>query len=290
MIQKIDIKKLKSLIFVWLILEILAIGHSPQVLAEEPETTGVKTSGASLVSRVAPGEFLPISVKLVNFGKGQRVDVTINYQILCSHDKVVLSETETVAVETTASFVKNIQIPHNLLPGKYTASSNIIYEGQEVPATSKFQFTVERKIAGIFVSRLTLYGIITIFIGIVFAVISRLLIRRRFSRVKPYEYPKVPKKDRIFYEIISDIIMHMRSHIGDKAIELAGTIDGLIVKENGSILEINKDPAEITALLMIKYQKNLCRKVSILPRRTDKETKKCLCSVDKNLDIIKKYF
>lgn len=291
MILKTNLKKLKLSVFVCLFLTILVIGHSSQTLAAEPKTAEVKTSGEGLISRVAPGEFLPISVKLVNFGEERRVDVTINYQILDSNNIVVFTESETVAVETTASFVKNIQIPNDLPPEKYTAFSSIIYEGQEVPATSKFQFTVEEKIAGIFVSQFVLYGIITGLIGIAFAVVSRLIIKRRVSRLTPQEYPEVPKQDRLFYEIISDIIMQMRYRAGDRAIEMAGDIDGLVIeKESGRVLKINKDPAEIVALLILQYQKHIGKKMRVLPRKIDRETKERLRPVERHLDIIKKYF
>lgn len=291
MILKIYHRKLKLLAFICLVLEIIVIGFNLQALAAEPKIGEVKTKGEGLISKVAPGEFLPISVRLVNFGGGRRVDVTINYQILDSNDVVVLTETETVAVETTASFVKIIQIPNDLPPGKYTASSDITYETQEVPATSKFQFTVERKIAGIFVSQLILYGIITGLIGIAFAVISRLIIKRRASRLTPHEYSDMPKQERLFYEIISDIITQMRYHLGDQAIEIARDIDGLVInKENGRILELNKDPAEIVALLVLRYQKQTSQKTKVSPRKIDKETKEQLRPVEEHLDIIKKYF
>ncbi len=290
-ILKKHLKKLKLPVLAGLALIILIAGYGYPVLAVDSKTAEVKTSGEGLVSRVAPGEILPISVKLINFGGGRRVDVTIDYQILDSNNVVVLTESETVAVETTASFVKNIQIPYDLPPGRYTAASDIIYEGQEVPATSEFQFTVERKIAGIFVSQLIIYGIITILVGIVFAVVSRLIIKRRRSRYTPQEYLDVPKQDRLFYEIISDIIMQMRCQIGDKALEMAGNIDGLVInKESGRVLKINKDPTELVTLLFIQYQKQTGKKMKFLPRKTDRETKGRLRPVDKNLDIIKKYF
>lgn len=262
-----------------------------QVLGGEPIKGDVKTSGEGLISRVAPGEFLPISVKLINFGGGRKVDATIYYQFLDKNNIVVLTESETVAVETTASFVKNIQIPHDLPPGKYSAASNVIYEGQEVPATSHFHFIVERKIAGIFVSQFILYGIITGLIGIAFAVVSRLIIKRRASRLAPHEYPEVPKQERLFYEIIGDIITQMRYRVGDRAIEVVRNIDGLVVnKESGRVLEINKDPAEIVALLLLQYQKEIGKKIGISPRKIDNETKERLRLIEKHLDIIKKYF
>ena len=291
MILKKNLRKIKLSVLASLVLITLVAGHGFQVLAAEPETGEVKTSGGKLISRVAPGEFLPISVKLINFGAGRRVDVDVDYQILDSNNVVVFSQSETVAVETTASFVKNIQISLDLPPGKYIASSKITYEGQEVPATSKFEFTVERKIAGIFVSQFILYGTVTILVGIAFAVLSRLIIKRRVSRSTPQEYTEVPKKERIFYEIISDTIMQMRSYVGDQAIQIAAKIDGLVINEdNGKVLKINKDPAEIVALLILKYQKELGKEIKVLPRKADEETKDRLRTVEKHLDIIKKYF
>jgi hypothetical protein len=291
MILKKNLRKIKLPALVSLILITLAIWCNFQILAAEPKTNEMETGSGRLISKVAPGEFLPIFVKLINFGEGRRVDVDVDYQILNSNNVVVFSQSETVAVETTASFVKNIQIPLDLPPGKYIASSKITYEGQEVPAISKFEFTVERKIAGIFVSQFILYGTVTILVGIAFAVLSKLIIKRRASRLNPHEYSDVPKEERLFYEIISDIIMQMRYRAGDRALEIAGNIEGLVIgKENGRVLKINKDPAEIVAVLILQYQNSFGKKMVFSPRESDKETKELLLPVEKNLDIIKKYF
>jgi hypothetical protein len=291
MILKKNLRKIKLSVLASLVLIIFSAWRAPQILAAEPKTSGVETGSGKLISKVAPGEFLPISVKLINFGEGKRVDVDVDYQLLNSNSVIVFSQSETVAVETTASFVKNIQIPLDLPPGKYTASSKITYQGQEVPATSKFEFTVERKIAGIFASQLILYGTVTVLVGIAFAVLSRLIIKRRVIRGAPQEYSEVPKKERIFYEIISDTITQMRSYVGDRAIQIAAKIDGLVINEdNGRVLKINKDPAEIVALLILRYQKSFGKKMTFSPRKSDKETKELLLPVEKNLDIIKKYF
>jgi hypothetical protein len=266
------------------------LGH--QTLARAQESGGVKTSSEGLISRVAPGEFLPISVKLMNFGGGRRVDAVVNYKILDSNNVEVLRDSETVAVETTASFVKTIQIPYNLPPGMYTVVSGIVYEGQEVPATSQFHFTVEGKIAGIFVSQLIIYGTITVAVGIVFAVVSRLIVkRRRAGRLVPHEYRDIPTPERLFYEIISDTIMQMRYRAGDRAIALARGVDGLVIdEESGRVLKIDKDPAEIAALLILRYEDSLGEKVGFAPRKADEEAKRRLTSVDENLALIKKYF
>ena len=252
----------------------------------------VKTESGGLVTKVAPGEFLPISVKLTNFGGGRRVDVTIDYLILNSNGEVVAVENETVAVETTASYVKFIQVPHSAVPGVYTAESSIVYQDQLVPATSSYQFSVERKIAGIFVSQFILYAIITLAIGIAFAVVSRLIIKkRRARRLTPHDYSNVPKEKRIFYEIISDTIMQMRYRVGDEALEIAKNIHNLVIDEkDGKVLEIKDSPEKIIALLILQYEKNLGEKVSFALRKPGKEAKDHLETVNKNLVVVRKYF
>ncbi len=252
----------------------------------------VRTSSGNLVTRVAPGELLPIQVQLTNFGGGKRVDVTINYHILDEKGNDVVTEKETVAVETTASYIKIIQIPRNVSPGQYTAEARITYQGQTVPATANYQFTVERKIAGIFVSQFIIYGIVTIIVGIIGAITSRLIKKKlRVSRLTPHEYPEIPKEEIIFYEIVSDIIAQMRQRVGDKALDIAKSIDDLVIDEsNGRVLNIKKSPAKIIALLILKYEKMLGEKVSFAFPKPDDGSKDHLAAVEKNLVVIRKYF
>ncbi len=280
---------LQRLYFLAVILTI-AFGSYGTVLAEGSQ---VQTSSGGLITRVAPEELLPISVKLTNFGGGKRVDVVIEYRILNENGNVVLTEKETVAVETTASFIKVIQIPSNVPPGRYTAESSIAYQGQKVPAVGSYQFTVERKIAGIFVSQFMIYGAVTLLVGSVFAVVSRLIVKKkdRASRLTPHEYPNIPKEERIFYEIVSDIIMQMRQSVGDKALSIAKNIDDLVIDENnGRVLNIKKSPAKIIALLILKYEKMLGEKISFAFPKSDDKTKDHLATVEKNLVVIRKYF
>ncbi len=116
-------------------------------------------------------------------------------------------------------------------------------------------------------------------------------IKGRRHRLAPHEYPDVPEHDRLFYEIVSDTIMQMRYRAGDKAIELAQSIDGLTIDEkNGRVLKISKNPAKIIALLVLRYETLLGKKVSFALRKVDKGTKKQLVPVDKNLVVIRKYF
>lgn len=249
----------------------------PGVISSPEATTDAITENPALFDiiseavkvKVAPGELLPVSVKLANFGGGKRVDVLITYLIITSTGEEIYHSDETVAVETTANFVKTIQIPFGTKPGIYTARTSITYKGQLVPATTQFSFTVQRKILGLFQSDFLLYGGITILLGIIVALLGYALIKRhRRGRFSPFDYSNVAHGERTFYEILSDTIMEMRQRVGDDALIIASHIDGLkIDKGTGRVLGLTEHPSKIIATLVSEYEKLLGKKVSFSFRR-----------------------
>lgn len=252
----------------------------------------VETTGAVAQSHFAPGDFLPISVKLLNFGSDRRVDVSITYRVLDLFDNEVVNSVETVAVETTASFIKLLQLPKSLQPGHYVASASILYSGQEFPATAQFEFLVRRKFAGYFLSEWLIYGAIIVFLGLLAFLFGRSIFRKKVSAYSgSLDYSGVPKNDRVFYEIISDVIGQMRYRVGDRALEIARDIEGLEINEDtGQILKITKNPAKIVAILILKYENELGEKVSFALRQIEDKSGADVKSLDKNLVVIRKYF
>jgi len=225
----------------------------------------VDTSNAGVVVKVAPGELLPIAVKLSNFGGGRRVDVLVEYSIISSTGEKIYSTNETVAVETTNNFIKTIQIPFGTGGGVYIAKTSIIYNGQLVPATTQFSFTIEKKILGIFQSDFILYGGIAILISIFMAALGHVLIKRRqrTMRLVPVDYSDVPHDTRVFYELISDTIMGMRQQVGESALDIAKQIEGLVIDEKtGRVLRLTTKPSKVVAELVSGYEKVLGKKVS----------------------------
>ena len=227
----------------------------------------VKNTGLSV--KVAPGELLLVSVKLSNFGGNKRVDVTIHYEIIDGDENQIYTITETVAVETTASFTKNIQIPFGTPPGNYISKTSIVYNDQLVPATSQFSFMVERKIFGFFQSDFWMYGAITLILAIIMLIAGRFLVKRqKVTRFAPIDYSHIPYEKRAFFELLSDTIMQMRSRVGDRALTIATNIDGLVIdQKNGRILEINDNPSKIIAQLVLMYDQALNEKVSFSFRK-----------------------
>ena len=261
MIKIIKTKKLYVFVICIALFSILCAFFTPASMYAAPE---VQTSSAGLISKVAPGELLPISVKLLNFGNGSKVDVSISYKITNIEGKVIYSAEETVAVETTATFIKTVQIPFETIPGQYIAQSSIVYNNQVVPATAQFSFTVEKKIFGLFQSDFYLYGGILILVSIIVGVISHFWIkRRRTMRLAPADYSDIPHEERVFYELISDTVMGMRGEVGESALDIAKQIEGLVIDEKtGRVLKLTAKPSKVVAELVSGYEKALGKKVS----------------------------
>jgi hypothetical protein len=219
--------------------------------------------------KVADGETLNISVHLTNFGNNKRIDVKVKYSILNNNQEEIYTTNDTVAVETTASFIKKVQILQGTAPGTYTAKTSIIYPGQIAPAESQFSFIVERKIFGIFQNDFLIGGLIIIFIIIVSIFIGKKLIKeRRKNRFEIIDYSNISRDKRIYYEIISDTIMQMRNRVGDDAFNIALDIDGLILdEESGKVISISEKPSKIIATLVSKYEELLGQKVSFSLKR-----------------------
>ena len=253
---------MKQFLFV-LIFFIFVMGV-PSVARAQDQSKAIQSTSASLDVRVAPGELLPISVKLSNFGGGAKVDVSIQYSIVSDIGTEISKTSETVAVETTNNFVKNIQIPITTNPGTYTAKTSITYAGQVTPATTEFTFHVERKILGIFQNDFLLYGVGALLLGIFMAVIGYTFIRRRSgSRFAPIDYSNITTNERVFYELISDTIMGMRQKVGDRALDVVVSVDGLTIDEKtGRVVKLTRSPSKIIAELVFGYEKVLGEKVS----------------------------
>jgi len=215
-------------------------------------------------SRLAPGEVLMISVKLANFGNDKKIDVGVNYKISDSKGNIVFEQSETVAVETTASFVKKIQLPENLAAGTYIVESSLDYPYQNGPAVSKFLLIVENKYVGFFKSDLIFVSVLSFLVAVAVMILF-FLFNNRFTR-RPFEthdYSNKPKEEMIYYEILGNIISQMRLRVGDEAIEIARNIPDLEINEkNGKVINIKKDPAKLIASLVSSYEKFYGKKIS----------------------------
>ena len=204
-----------------------------------------------------------MSKSSVAFAPGRLFTVAIPRTLICTPGVLPgtplesrYAEDETVAVETTAAFVKRIQLPFTLQPGLYTAVSSLRYPDQEQPAIAKFPFLIEQKIAGIYKNDLIFYVIVVFSTMIVMLIGMYFFVRQKqYSRTSCFEYGKKSKKERVYYEMVSDIIGQMRMRKGDVALDMAQDIPDLDVTDAGYIENMKGDPAKIMALLISRFEK-----------------------------------
>jgi len=87
---------------------------------------------------VLPGEEILFKVELFNLGEKKRVDIIVEYIIKDKEGNEILNEKETIAVETSASKIKILQIPENLKYGNYILYIKTTYNGAVASASEWF--------------------------------------------------------------------------------------------------------------------------------------------------------
>ena len=124
------------------------------------------------------GDDLFFQVTLFNLGEVGKVDVLMEYEVKDFNGKVVASLTETVAVETQASFSKTIKLPYDIKTGDYVVLARAKY-GLTV-ATASDLFTIGKKEER-FVQYTILIGILIIILILILIVYELRKIRRRIK-------------------------------------------------------------------------------------------------------------
>lgn len=77
---------------------------------------------------IFPGEDVFIDVSLFNVRGFGRVDVVLEYSIKDFEGNIIAKEEETVAIETQATFTRELFVPSDIGPGTYVASVKVTFE------------------------------------------------------------------------------------------------------------------------------------------------------------------
>jgi signal transduction histidine kinase len=101
-----------------------------------------------------------------------------------------------------------------------------------------------------------------------------------------HEYSDQDQSMRPFYEMASDLVALMRRRVGPPAMLMIKRIKGLEVGDDGRVLAMKKDPAEIITVLLLNYEKYFRKKIKI-PIRKDKAA---YGDILKNMKIFEEYF
>ena len=75
---------------------------------------------------VLPGTQVWFTMQLLNLANAQRVDVTLDYELLDPENRQVSHGAKTVAIETQASFVADLAVPADATPGDYVLKVRVL--------------------------------------------------------------------------------------------------------------------------------------------------------------------
>lgn len=137
---------------------LIMIIFSILALASAQEAFNLEVELPESYAEVPAGENLWFTTKVVNLANQERIDITLTYDILDPTKQMVASKSETMAVETQASFVANINLPKNLKDGLYYLRTTLSSPFGESQAETSFNVAEEEPKAWIII-RFSLFDI-----------------------------------------------------------------------------------------------------------------------------------
>jgi hypothetical protein len=128
---------------------------------------------------VLPSEEILAQIEIYNLGSLGKTDVLLDYVIKDSEGNEVLKEQDTIAVETSTSFIKSIQIPNNLPFGRYVFYVKTTYNGKVASASALFNVGKKE------INKLMIFLYVLVSIIIIILLITILEIRKIKKYIKP---------------------------------------------------------------------------------------------------------
>jgi len=98
----------------------------------------VKVEILNKYKKVMPGEEIIVGINLYNLGEIKKADALLEYVIKDEEGNIIISEKETLAVETRAGLVKTFKIPEDAKYGEYIFYIRVIYIGEVASASAWF--------------------------------------------------------------------------------------------------------------------------------------------------------
>ena len=111
----------------------------------KPDESLMDITVSSSAYSYLPGENVNYQIHVTSMGTTQRFDAVIKYLIVDDAGTVITRREETLAVETTTSHNRNLQLPSTVKPGKYYLQAIADYNNKQ--AKSSFEFEVVEKVA-----------------------------------------------------------------------------------------------------------------------------------------------
>ncbi|MBI2448790.1 hypothetical protein HYV49_00660, partial [Candidatus Pacearchaeota archaeon] len=179
------------------------------------ELFDVKLNVPPRYKELRAGDNIRVEATIFNLKEIGTVDVTLSFIFKDLDDNIIFEDSEIVAVETSASFTKELHIPDYLKPDKYALVAQVKYKNS-VSSSSSVITVVEETIYERFkmiAITLILIAFILLLIYVVLHIKKRhkkvfkernLLLRRAYRSIKDY------RKRRIIEEMVSRGVVEAR--------------------------------------------------------------------------------
>ena len=123
--------------------------------------------------KIISGENILAQIRLFNLGGEGRKDIYIEYFIKDYEGKEIIKETESLAIETQLTFLKEIKIPKETKTGNYVLYVKATYDGKVASASDDFEIVTSKT-----TSREKIYIVTIIILLILFSLILYYIIKR----------------------------------------------------------------------------------------------------------------
>lgn len=134
--------------------------------ALEENNNNLKIEIPKSYSEVYPGSKILFTTRLLNFENNGRRDVTLECSLLDSNDHTILKKSETLAIETQASFVGDILIPSDTKEGVYYIRVVLVESKDKISSKEPFKVVKEKE------SNMSFYSLTIISIIFLLAIIK----------------------------------------------------------------------------------------------------------------------
>lgn len=111
-----------------IIIEVLSKEHLFDVIVEIPKK----------FSEISAGEDIIANIKLFNVMRLGKVDVEVEYDIRDFEGNIITFDSETIAIENQANFVKSLKIPDDAKEGNYLFYVRVNYAGKIASSSESF--------------------------------------------------------------------------------------------------------------------------------------------------------
>ena len=168
---------------------ILSSGNTKKeiLIAIEVESEGALLDVSAEINKnykeILPGENILAQIKLFNLGGEGRKDINMEYIIRDYDNNTILTITESLAIETQITFMKEIMIPNNAKIGNYVLYVKAIYEGKIASSSDNFKVVSSKVTEREKVYILTIIILFIILSFIIYYVMSRREKKKKVAKI-----------------------------------------------------------------------------------------------------------